>query len=254
MKKEDKRWFIELSYDGGTFSGWQRQNNAPSVQQSIEEALTLALQQKTEIVGCGRTDAGVHARSFFAHFDSTADIDPANLCFKLNSILGKTIGIQRITQVDNKLHARFDATARTYQYHVLFKKDPFTIDQAHYIYGKQPNIELMNKASAELLGEKDFSCFEKIGSDNSTSICHVTSATWAKTDAGALFEISANRFLRNMVRAIVGTLLEVGLETRTLAEFKTLLSTKERSNAGASAPAKGLFLHKIAYPNICSYE
>lgn len=248
------RWFIELSYNGACFSGWQRQINAPTVQQTIEEALSLVFKKPIEVVGCGRTDSGVHAKSFFAHFDTETSFDQTALTFKLNSILKNDIGIARICSVNNDLHARFDATSRTYKYFVLFDKNPFELPFSHYIYGKKPNIDRMNQAAKLLLGEQDFSCFEKIGSDNSTSICTISYAKWNVTKDGVVFEISANRFLRNMVRAIVGTLLDVGLENYTVEEFKTILKNKDRSQAGASAPAKGLFLWEIAYPNLKSYE
>lgn len=254
MKTEQKRWFIELSYNGAAFSGWQRQLNAPSVQQTIEEALSLVLKKSTELLGCGRTDSGVHAKSFFAHFDTDVSFEPVTLVFKLNSILKNDIGILRICPVNNELHARFDATLRTYKYFVLFDKNPFEIPFSYYIYGTKPDLEKMNEAAKLLLGEHDFSCFEKIGSDNSTSICKVSHAKWSKTDSGTVFEISANRFLRNMVRAIAGTLLDVGLEDISIEEFKIIIKNKDRSLAGASAPAKGLFLWDITYPNLKSYE
>lgn len=254
MKTEQKRWFIELSYNGSAFSGWQRQLNASSVQQTIEEAISLIFQKPTEILGCGRTDSGVHAKSFFAHFDTEMSFEPVDLIFKLNSILNNDIGISRICSVDNELHARFDATLRTYKYFVLFEKNPFEIPFSHYIYGTKPDIEKMNLAAQLLLGEHDFSCFEKIGSDNSTSICKISHAKWTKNESGTVFEISANRFLRNMVRAITGTLLEVGLDDISMEKFKTILKSKDRSQAGPSAPAKGLFLWEITYPNLKSYE
>ncbi len=254
MKTEQKRWFIELSYNGAAFSGWQSQLNAPAVQQTIEEALSLVFKKPIDLLGCGRTDSGVHAKSFFAHFDTEVSFEPIALVFRLNSILKNDIGISRICSVNNKLHARFDATLRVYKYFVLFEKNPFEIPFSHYIYGTKPDIEKMNEAAHLLLGKHDFSSFEKIGSDNSTSICIVSHAEWTKTESGTVFEISANRFLRNMVRAIVGTLLDVGLEDISLEEFKTIIKNKDRSQAGASAPAKGLFLWDITYPNLKSYE
>ncbi len=254
MKTKLKRWFIELSYNGAAFSGWQRQINAPSVQQTIEEAMSLVFQNRIELLGCGRTDTGVHAKSYFAHFDTEDSIEPNALVFKLNSILKNDIGISRICPVSDTLHARFDANSRTYKYFVLFDKNPFELQYSHYIYGAKPDVELMNQAAEFLLGERDFSCFEKIGSDNSTSICNITHAKWEKTESGIVFEISANRFLRNMVRAIVGTLLAVGLKSTTIEDFKNILKNKDRIQAGASAPAKGLFLWHITYPNIKSYE
>lgn len=254
MKTEFKRYFIELSYNGSNFSGWQRQNNASTVQQTIEEGLSLLLGSVTEIVGCGRTDTCVHANSYFAHFDTEVQFEPERLVFKLNSYLSQDIGVYRIFETTSDVHARFNATERTYRYFVSLKKNPFQIPTSHYIYGKTPNINAMNEAAKLLLGEQHFGAFEKIGSDNSTSICTVSRATWTETNGGIVFEITADRFLRNMVRAIVGTLLDVGVGETSLEDFKRIIESKDRGQAGASAPAKGLFLWNITYPNFKSYE
>ncbi len=254
MEATKKRYFIELCYDGSAFSGWQKQQNAASVQETLEKALSLILGEEISAVGCGRTDTGVHAKSFFAHFDTELAIQTNQLTFKLNSLLKNSIGIFRILEVENDLHARFSALERTYKYQLLFKKIPFELPFSHYIYGKRPDVEKMNDAAHKLIGTHNFSCFEKIGSDNSTSICTLTKAEWSLTKNGAVFEIKANRFLRNMVRAIVGTLLELGLGEIDHKEFDKILKSEDRSIAGPSAPAKGLFLYDITYPKLKSYE
>lgn len=242
-----KRFFIQLSYDGTDFHGWQRQDNASSVQQEIESKLSIVLQQEIDLVGCGRTDTGVHASKYFAHFETEKPIDQSELTYKLNCMLPPSIAIQQIFSVDNEAHARFDATARSYEYYVSTVKDPF---RSKYVFEfKQAlNIEEMNECAKYLLTVEDFGSFCKAGSDNKTTICNVTNAVWKQLENGYTFYITADRFLRNMVRAIVGTLLDVGQGKINRYDFVDIVKKGQRSEAGSSAPASGLFLTDIVYP------
>ncbi len=241
------RYLIQLSYSGLAYHGWQKQENAHSVQSELEIKLSLLCGKNIETLGCGRTDTGVHASMFFAHFDIETPIDTERTVYKLNQMLPEDIAIQKIMSVPDLFNARFDATERTYQYHITRIKDPFLKDIAWYQYGLL-DIEKMNEAAAFLLTHSDFTCFSKVKTQVNNFICDITYANWEANQNHLVFTIKANRFLRNMVRAIVGTLLEVGKNRLTLQAFKQVLESKNRSEAGQSVPAYGLFLTDIQYP------
>lgn len=248
------RYRITLSYDGEPFCGWQRQNGSPSVQQTVEEALAMFLKEEIQITGAGRTDTGVNASFYVAHFDPVSPIeDCAQLRYRLNAILPEAISILKIEPAGEDFHARFGAKLRQYKYFIHRTKDPFA---SHSWFCGYPELDFdkMNKAAATLLGTHDFACFEKVGSDNKTSICTIKKAEWTKTDAGHwVFTIEADRFLRNMVRAIVGTLIEVGRGKRTPESVSELLDRTDKDQgplrkfAGESVPGNALFLSDIQY-------
>lgn len=241
------RFLIELSYNGTGFHGWQRQINAPSIQQEIEEKLSTIFRTETPIVGCGRTDTGVHATKYFAHFETDQAFNQTDLIHKLNSMLPAGIAVQTIVPITNDGHARFSATKRSYEYRITKVKDPFATELA-YRFNLSLDVEAMNKACAMMLGEKDFGCFCKSKADNLTNLCNVFEAKWTDNKDSIVFTISANRFLRNMVRAIVGTMLEIGQNRMSLQEFQQVLDSKDRTYAGASVPAHGLYLTAVEYP------
>ena len=251
MKNRTSRFFIELSYKGTNYHGWQIQKNARTVQEVLDDALSMVFRQSIETVGCGRTDTGVHARKFFAHFDVKEAIQPQDyevFVYRLNSILPSDISIYALHPVEPEAHARFDALSRSYAYYMHFKKDPF-LAEFSWQARKQPDIEKMNAAASLLQSYTDFSCFSKAHTQVYTNNCTISEAYWDYTDTGSLvFHVSANRFLRNMVRAIVGTLLNVGYGVYTPEHIHAILKSKDRSNAGTSVPAKGLFLTDIVYP------
>lgn len=241
------RYFLYIQYDGTAYHGWQNQPNAVTVQSVIEEKLSLILRTATAIVGAGRTDTGVHARMMVAHADfDTAD--PAALTIRLNQVLPPDIAVTRIVAVRPDAHARFSATARTYRYYIATRKDPF--DHAHSWRVYWPlDVAKMNEAAGVLQGFTDFSSFAKSHTDVKTHNCRIVTARWEATDDGLLvFSIQADRFLRNMVRAIVGTLVEVGRGRISVAAFRDTIERRDRCAAGDSAPAHGLFLEDIAYP------
>ena len=242
-----KRFFLEFSYAGTAYHGWQRQPNALSVQKVMEEALALLLKQQTPLTAAGRTDTGVHAKQMFAHFDAdTTDLE--QLIFRLNQFLPNDIAVIRIREVKPRAHARFDALSRTYEYHLNNFKSPFVQGMSYGLY--QPlDVEQMNKAASILLEYEDFECFSKAHTDVKTFLCTISKAVWEKSETGLVFTITANRFLRNMVRAIVGTLIEIGLGKKNIQEMHTVIESKNRSLAGYSVPAEGLFLTHIEYPN-----
>lgn len=242
------RFFVSVSYNGARYSGWQRQPNATSIQEVLEDALGKALGSRIEVTGAGRTDAGVSAADYVAHFDYPCQIkEHGPLLYKINAILPSDIAVNSISQVSNCAHARFDATSRTYRYAVHTVKDPFAW---HSHYCKFPlNVEEMNRAAAMLIGRHDFSSFEKTGADNKTSICAVSQAIWQVVSPGHLeFTITADRFLRNMVRAIVGTLIDVGRGRIFAEDMAALLRAGDRSKAGQSVPGEPLMLCGITYP------
>ena len=242
------RYFIQLQYKGTGFSGWQRQPNAKTVQEFLDESLSMALREPVFTTGCGRTDAGVHATDFYAHFDLNAPIEDEKLALlRSNGILGNDVNVSRFIKVSNEAHARFDAISRSYIYQIIRKPNPFLSEYAWLIFNDL-NLEKMNEAASYLLGKKEFDCFCKAGGNNKTTICEVTEAYFETHGNLWRFHISADRFLRNMVRAIVGTLIEVGRENLSLAQFQHLIDTGTRSDAGVSAPAKALFLSCVAYP------
>lgn len=243
-----QRYFIQLAYKGTNYHGWQVQDNAHSIQAELNKSLSLLLNQTIETVGCGRTDTGVHATEYYAHFDCNKNIsDIPQLIYKLNKILSQNIAIYNILKVKNEANARFDAIDRTYKYYITTRKDPFLTESAYYYYGNL-DIDLMNKAAQILLSYKDFEAFSKTNTQVNNYICHIYHAEWTIKDYLLIFEISANRFLRNMVRAIVGTMLEVGKRNMNLEEFKQVIESKNRCNAGNSVPAHALFLTKVNYP------
>lgn len=218
-----------------------------SVQQVIEESLSTLLREDIKITGAGRTDAGVHAKQLFAHFDFEAINDTKALVFRINSFLPKDISVVNIFQVKDNAHARFDAVAREYEYVISLRKDPFSQDFAYQL-NKIPDVDLMNKTSELLFNHIDFQCFSRSKTDVKTYNCVISKARWELIDNKLTFTISADRFLRNMVRAIVGTLLDVGFGKTTAEDFQAILNSKNRSKAGASAPAHGLYLTKVKYP------
>lgn len=242
------RYCITLSYDGTAYHGWQRQPNAPTVQQEIEQALATLLRTRIAVTGAGRTDTGVHARMMTCHFDYDADIDCTNIAFRLNGLLPPDIAVSHVKPVATDWHARFSALARTYHYYISMRKDPFAHPYALRLHFPL-SITQMNNAASLLLNHSDFGCFCKAHSDNKTNICHITEALWTELPNGQLlFRITANRFLRNMVRAIVGTLIEVGKGKISIEDFRQILISGKRTEAGESVPARGLFLEEITYP------
>ena len=241
------RYFIELSYDGTNYHGWQRQPRVSSVQQTMEEALTTILQTKTVVTGCGRTDAGVHAKQFFGHFDFSGNLDIQLITHKLNTVLPHDIGIFNLFEVDDEANCRFDAIERVYIYRVHQVKDPFLFDRS-YFYKPEMDIVSMNNAASYLLTVNDFESFCKAKAQNHTNICDVREAVWTINGSELVFKIRADRFLRNMVRAIVGTLIEVGIGKMSQVEFKHIVDSKDRSAAGRSVPACGLYLDQVTYP------
>ncbi len=242
------RYFIELSYNGKNFHGWQRQPNANSIQAVLENALSLLLSNAISGVGCGRTDAGVHASQFFLHFDMDKEIDTDKLKFKINAFLPKDIAIIQIFLVENEAHARFDAIYRSYEYKISLIKDPFLTDTSWQINNQKLDIAKMNEAAKIMLDYENFKCFSRSKTDVKTYNCIINKAVWKKYNNLLIFNITANRFLRNMVRAIVGTLLEVGKHNMSLDEFRKIIEGKDRTKAGASVKAKGLLLTEIGYP------
>ncbi len=241
------KYFLQFSYNGKAYHGWQNQPNAISVQEVLEKAFATLLREKVSLVGAGRTDAGVHAKQMFAHFEIDPIQDVKDLKYKLNAILPEDIAVQEIIHVSKEAHARFDAVSRTYEYWITQRKDPFYKDGAHYV--KQDiEIERMNEAALLLLEHDDFECFSKSNTDVYTYLCDITAANWVIEDDLLIFTITANRFLRNMVRAIVGTLLDVGVGKSNIDDVKAIINSKNRSNAGTSVPAKGLYLTQVIYP------
>lgn len=246
------RYFLTLSYNGLNFNGWQIQDNTPNtVQQVLEEKIALILKEKIELLGCGRTDAGVNAKNFIAHFDSHCkDLieNKSHWIYKFNTILPPTISIQNIQKVKDDAHARFSATQRTYYYYLNQQKNPFKDTFTWFVYGNL-DFELMNKAAAMLLEYTDFTSFSKLHTQTKTNNCKISKAVWQKSEEHEWrFTISADRFLRGMVRAIVGTLVMVGKNKITLSDFRKIIEAKDRKVAGNNAPSNALFLVGIKYP------
>ena len=241
------RYFIELAYNGRAYHGWQNQPDAVSVQETLETALFTLLQVPTPVVGAGRTDAGVHATQYFAHFDAEILPDPQKLIFKLNSLLASDIAVYNLFEVHPEAHARFDAISRSYEYHIIQQKDPFFSETAHLVKNEL-DLDKMNLAAFRLKEYTDFKCFSKSKTDVKTYNCDIKSAIWEKQENKLVFKITADRFLRNMVRAIVGTLLEIGLGKIPVEQLEEIIKSRDRQNAGTSVPAKALFLTGIEYP------
>ncbi len=244
-----KRYFIILSYSGKNYCGWQIQPNAISIQQTLQEALSTLMRQKIDVVGAGRTDSGVHAREMMAHFDwDKGEINTTDLCIKLNRFLPKDISINSIKEVKADAHARFSATARTYSYCITQKKDAFLHDYKYRV-SFNPDIESMNHLCTILKETDDFTSFSKLHTDVKTNVCKLKHAQWEKVDDEFIFTIQADRFLRNMVRSIVGTLLQAGRGRLSEEEFRQIIAIKNRNSAGESVPAHALFLEKVEYPD-----
>lgn len=241
------RYFIEFAYNGKNYHGFQTQPNASTVQETLTKALQLLIDKSIEIVGAGRTDSGVHAKQMFAHFDVENSIDSSLLIPKLNSYLPKDIVIYSIFEVKNDAHARFEASARTYEYYIHTFKDAFLEETSWYCF-QFLDIDIMNKACQILLNYTDFECFSKVHTEVYTFNCNITHADWQQIGNQLVFTIKADRFLRNMVRAIVGTMINIGSGKTSLKEFKEIIESKNRSKAGFSVPAHGLFLAKVDYP------
>jgi tRNA pseudouridine38-40 synthase len=240
------RYFIELSYNGKAYHGWQNQPNAISVQEVVEDALSKLLKTKIAIVGAGRTDAGVHAEQLFAHFDYEPPFNVEMLIFKLNSFLPVDISIQNIFEVKAESHARFHALSRTYNYIITQRKDVFNSEGSCYIK-HDLDIDKMNEAAKILFDYRNFKCFSRSNTDVNTYNCTIMLAQWKEHNSQLIFTIKADRFLRNMVRAIVGTMLNIGLGKTSIEELHKIINSEDRSKAGASVPAHGLYLSRIEY-------
>ena len=242
-----RRYFIYLCVDGTAYHGWQVQPNGMSVQQRLEQCLSTLLRTQTAVVGAGRTDAGVHAKLMVAHFDSDVVSDTRQLAYKLNRILPRDVSVYKVIEVDVDMHARFSAKRRTYHYYIHTRKDPFRVGKSaemHYPL----DFNAMNNAAGELLHYNDFAAFCKSNTDSKTTLCNLYEAHWDEVEDGCwCFTISANRFLRNMVRAVVGTLIEVGRGRVSMDGFRSIIESGSRTNAGESVPACGLYLWNVEY-------
>lgn len=241
------RYFIELSYDGTDYCGWQRQPNAMTIQEEIESAMKLIFRKQIDIVGAGRTDKSVNASFYVAHFNIDEEIvDCEKIVYKLNAILPASISFKKVYRVAYDLHARFSALSRTYKYYIAKDKDPFNFRYAWRV-NPVPEVNKMNDACAILMEYEDFTSFAKLHSDAKTNICKLSYSKWEETQSQIIFTIKADRFLRNMVRAIVGTMIDVGLGKISLDEFRKIVESKDRSKAGLSVPGNALFLSEIRY-------
>lgn len=242
------RYFIELAYDGTNYHGWQIQPNGSSVQETLMKALATFLRQEVEVVGAGRTDAGVHARRMMAHFDIDRELDGVQVTDKLNRLLPPDISVYRVVPVKPDAHARFDATYRKYQYHVTTCKEPFSRQYAWRLFHPL-DFEKMNEAARTLFDYTDFTSFSKLHTDVKTNNCRIMHAEWTQvSDTEWVFTIQADRFLRNMVRAVVGTLVEVGRGKLSIDGFRRVIEQKDRCSAGSSVPGHALFLVDVGYP------
>ena len=236
------RYFIELAYNGRNYHGWQIQPGTPTVQEVLNRALSTLLREEIQVVGAGRTDTGVHASFYVAHFDTCQSLEyPEQTVYKLNRILGKDIAVSRIYPVATDKHARFSAVSRTYQYFIDKNKNPFTCEYAWKVY-PLPDIRLMNEACQVLFEYRDFTSFSKLHTDVKTNNCIIMDAHWKDTGKQLVFTIKADRFLRNMVRAIVGTMVEIGQGKLTLADFRRIIESRNRCNAGTSVPDTPCFM------------
>lgn len=240
------RYFIEFSYNGKNYFGYQIQPNAVSVQEEMEKALSTILREEIKTTGAGRTDTGVHAKKIFAHFDTEKILDQ-DLTRKLNSFLPPDISVKRIFRVKNDFHARFDATFRTYEYYISLEKNPFTEESAWQHWRRPLDIEPMNEACKILFEYEDFTSFAKLHTDNKTNLCKIYKAEWEQNGSELKFIVSANRFLRNMVRAIVGTMVDIGAGKLQPEDLRKVIENKNRNSAGTSAPAHGLYLVDVGY-------
>lgn len=244
------RHFLEISYKGTAYHGWQTQPNALAVQEVLNTALKTFFREDIETLGCGRTDTGVHATKFYLHFDLVNKIDSADKMIRgINSILPSDIAVKNIYDVDSNAHARFDAILRSYEYHIHFNKDPFKTDSS-WLLRDELDINAMNEAAKIIMEYDDFGAFCKANADNFTNQCKVSKSEWEIKDDGIIYHISANRFLRNMVRAIVGTLVDIGKTKIPAQSIHQIIQSQNRSVAGASVPACGLYLTDVQYPYI----
>lgn len=246
--KNKLRYFIELSYNGSAYHGWQNQPKAISVQEVIEKGLTLLLKEPIAIVGAGRTDTGVHAKQMFAHFDTYIVFNENDLVYKLNSFLPKDIAIHAIFNVKDEAHARFDALSRTYLYRISLQKNVFNYENAYFVK-QNLDVDKMNEASKILFQYQDFQCFSKVNTDVKTFNCNIMQVDWFFEDGELHFVIKADRFLRNMVRAIVGTMVQIGMGKLQVNDLHAIIKSKNRSEAGFSVPAHALYLTEVEYPN-----
>jgi tRNA pseudouridine38-40 synthase len=242
------RFFFEIAYNGKNYNGWQSQNNAIGVQAVVEEALSKLLRDKIKIVGSGRTDTGVHCEQQFFHSDIEKQVEPDQLLLRLNSLLPRDIAISSIRKVKPSASARYDAIERIYRYEITRKKNPF-LEGLAWHYFKPADIQTMNRAAALLVGEHDFECFSKVKTDVNHFLCEIKKAEWKQEGDRLYFTIAANRFLRGMVRAIVGTLLDTGTGKISLKDFQAILQSRDRKQAGANVPSHGLYLMKVKYPS-----
>lgn len=241
------RYFITFSYDGTAYHGWQIQPHSVTVQEELQKALSTLMRKPMEVVGAGRTDTGVHARKMIAHFDHDEEVDCSQLVYKLNKLLPRDIAVQHVEPVANDMHARFSAKSRTYHYYVHLDKNPFLRSYSWQVYGN-PDFELMNRAARVLMEYKDFTSFSKVNTDTKTNDCTITEARWDRVGEDQWrFTVTANRFLRNMVRAIVGTLMEVGRGRMTIEQLRSVIEAKDRCRAGDSVPGNALFLVEVLY-------
>jgi tRNA pseudouridine38-40 synthase len=250
MDKNKNRYFIKLAYKGTNYHGWQLQGDTPTIQLAINNALSVILRDEINVTGCGRTDTGVHTKKYYAHFDIENKLNKSELkklTFKLNGFLSNDIVIFEIIAVSGEAHARFNAILRTYKYYISKRKNPFTQETSYYLFG-DIDVGLMNKGAKLLFNFSDFTSFSKSNTQVKTNICKISKAEWIENEDQIIFTISADRFLRNMVRAIVGTLIDLGLNKITLDDVIKIVESKNRSNAGYSVPAKGLFLTEVQYP------
>ena len=241
------RYFITFSYDGTAYHGWQIQPHSVTVQEELQKALSTLMRKPMEVVGAGRTDTGVHARKMIAHFDHDEVVDCPQLVYKLNKLLPRDIAVQHVEPVADDMHARFSAKSRTYHYYVHLDKNPFLRSYSWQVYGN-PDFELMNRAASVLMEYKDFTSFSKVNTDTKTNDCTITEARWDRVGEDQWrFTVTANRFLRNMVRAIVGTLMEVGRGRMTIEQLRSVIEAKDRCRAGDSVPGNALFLVEVLY-------
>ena len=241
------RYFITFSYDGTAYHGWQIQPHSVTVQEELQKALSTLMRKPMEVVGAGRTDTGVHARKMIAHFDHDEVVDCPQLVYNLNNLLPRDIAVQQVEPVADDMHARFSAKSRTYHYYVHLDKNPFLRSYSWQVYGN-PDFELMNRAARVLMEYKDFTSFSKVNTDTKTNDCTITEARWDRVGEDQWrFTVTANRFLRNMVRAIVGTLMEVGRGRMTIEQLRSVIEAKDRCRAGDSVPGNALFLMEVRY-------
>lgn len=244
---ETNRYFIELAYNGANYHGWQMQKNAVSVQEKLQLSLSTLLRETVGIMGSGRTDAGVHAKQQFAHFDFGGEIEKGEFLKRINGLLPGDIAVFDVLPALPNAHARFDAKWRRYEYHITFRKDPFQAGKAWHCY-YELDVLAMQTVSQILLGKQDFECFSKTKTDVKGFDCEIKNAFWEQSSHGLIFHIKANRFLRGMVRAIVGTLIQVGRGQLDKGDFAAIIASKDRTKAGIAAPAHGLYLTEVSYP------